>query len=98
MKEPFRRGSTGSARLIPLADRLKRLPFWLLGVILLGILILWNIASRNDYRIIFRATATGLLTTLWVSIVSFFFSILVGLFLGLCRVSPSRIVREAATF
>jgi len=98
MKEPFSRGSAGSAHLLPLADRLKRLPFWLLGVILLGILILWNIASRNDYRIIFRATATGLLTTLWVSVVSFCFSILVGLFLGLCRVSPSRVVREAATF
>jgi hypothetical protein len=54
MKEPFRFGSAGSAHLLPLADRLKKLPFWLLGVILLGILILWNIARRNDYRIIFR--------------------------------------------
>ena len=98
MNEPFRRGSTGSPHLFPFTDRLKRLPFWLLGVILLGLLILWNIASRSDYRIIFRATATGLLTTLWVSVVSFCFSILVGLFLGLCRVSPSRVVREAATF
>lgn len=98
MREPFRGVSNGGEHLLPFADRLKKLPFWLLGVILVGILILWNIASRNDYRIIFRATAGGLLTTLWVSIVAFGFSLVVGLFLGLCRVSPSRIVRELATF
>ena len=97
MNQPFR-GPTSGAHLLPLADRLKKLPFWLLGVILLGILVLWNIASRNDYRVIFRATANGLLTTLWISIVAFALSILVGLFLGLCRVSRSRVVREAATF
>jgi len=83
---------------IPVADRLKRLPFWLLAIILIGILILWSIVSRADYRVIFRATASGLLTTIWVSLVAFGFSVVVGLFLGLCRVSPSRVVREIATF
>ena len=84
--------------LLPFADRLKRLPFWLLGVILLGVLVLWSIASRSDYRVIFGATARGLLTTLWVSLLAFAFSVVVGLFLGLCRTSPSRVVREIATF
>jgi polar amino acid transport system permease protein len=83
---------------IPFADRLKRLPFWLLGVILIGIVILWNIASRADYRVIFHAAASGLLTTIWVSLVAFGFSVVFGLALGLCRVSPSRVVREVATF
>ena len=89
---------TGREHFLPFTDRLKNLPFWLLGVILCGILILWNIASRSDYRVIFRATANGLITTLWISLVAFSFAILVGLFLGLCRVSPSRTVREMATF
>lgn len=61
-------------------------------------LLLWSIAARSDYRIIFAAAAKGLLTTLWVSLISFAMSILVGLFLGLCRTSPSRIIRETATF
>ena len=87
-----------SEHLLPFADRLKKLPFWLLGVILIGVLLLWNIASRSDYRVIFLATANGLLTTLWVSLVAFCFSIVLGLVLGLCRVSPSRVVREIATF
>ncbi len=88
----------GSERFLPFADRLKKLPFWLLGVILLGVLVLWSIASRNDYQVIFRATAKGLLTTLWVSLVSYVLAIIAGLFIGLCRTSPSRVVREIATF
>jgi polar amino acid transport system permease protein len=88
----------GGERFLPFADRLKRLPFWLLGIILLGVLVLWSIASRSDYRVIFRATAKGLLTTLWVSLIAYLFSIVVGLFLGLCRTSPSRAIREISTF
>ncbi|HET6486097.1 MAG TPA: amino acid ABC transporter permease [Spirochaetia bacterium] len=84
--------------LLPFADSLKRLPFWLLGIILLGVLTLWSIVSRSDYRVIFRATAGGLLTTLWVSLVAFGFAIALGLLLGLCRVSPFRPIREVATF
>ena len=60
--------------------------------------VLWSIVSRSDYQVIFTATARGLVTTLWVSLVAFAFSIAVGLFLGLCRTSPSRVVREIATF
>jgi len=92
------RGVPRGEHLLPFADRLKRLPFWLLGVILLGVLLLWSIVSRSDYRVIFRATANGLLTTLWVSLVAFGLAIILGLLLGLCRVSPSRVVREIATF
>jgi polar amino acid transport system permease protein len=33
-----------------------------------------------------------------VSLLAFAFSIVVGLFLGLCRTSPSRVIREIATF
>jgi polar amino acid transport system permease protein len=62
------------------------------------VLVFWSIASRADYQVIFRATARGLITTLWVSLVAFAFSIAMGLFLGLCRTSPRRVVREVATF
>jgi len=87
-----------AGHILPFTERLKRLPFWLLGVILLGVVLLWSIVARGDYRIIFRATAGGLLTTIWVSLVAFLFSVLSGLLIGLCRVSPSRVVREISTF
>jgi polar amino acid transport system permease protein len=92
------RGPAGRGHLVPAASRLSRLPFWLLGVILVGVVLAWNVAARSDYRVIFRAAASGLLTTVWVSLVAFVFAVVAGLFLGLCRVSPVRVVREAATF
>ena len=91
-------GRRGGEHLIPFTERLKKLPFWLLAAILLGLLVLWSIASRGDYRTIFTATLQGMLTTLWVSLIAFLFSLLLGLLLGLCRVSPSRVVREISTF
>ncbi len=61
-------------------------------------LLAWSIASRSDYRLIFTAVAHGLLTTLWVSLVAYVFAAALGLLLALCRTSPARVVREAATF
>lgn len=87
-----------SERLLPLAGGLQRLPFWLLAVILLGLLLAWSVASRGDYRLIFRAAFRGLGTTLWVSVTAFVLATLFGLFIALCRVSPSRVLRELATF
>ncbi len=92
------RSVSGNSRLIPLADRLKALPFWLLGIILMGILVVWRVAGRSDYRVIGLALSRGIVTTLSVSLTAFAFSILLGLALGLLRVSRSRILREAATF
>lgn len=47
---------------------------------------------------IFGAAARGLLTTLWVSLAAYAFSIVLGLLLALCRTSRSRALREIATF
>ncbi len=91
-------GRTGGEHLLPFADRLKKLPFWLLGIILLGLLVLWGIASREDYRTIFGAAARGLVTTLWISLVAYALAAVLGLLVALCRTSPSRVVREISTF
>jgi polar amino acid transport system permease protein len=95
-REPGER--KGGEHLLPFADRLKKLPFWLLGIILLGVLVLWSIASRADTRVIFSAAAKGLVTTLWVSLLAYVLSAVLGLLIGLCRTSPSRVVREISTF
>ncbi len=87
-----------SERLLPLSSGLQKLPFWLLAVILLGLLLAWSVASRGDYRLIFRATARGLGTTLWVSVVAFLLAAALGLLIALCRVSLLRPLREIATF
>jgi len=77
---------------------MKKLPWWLLAAILLAVLGAWGITSRADYRQILTTVASGLGTTLWVTLVSFTFASILGLGLGLMRVSNLRLVREVSTF
>jgi polar amino acid transport system permease protein len=77
---------------------LKRFPWWLAALILLGIWALAAAFSLPGYAVIFRAVASGLGVTLRVSLVAYAFSLLLGLGLGLARASRLRPVREAATF
>jgi polar amino acid transport system permease protein len=86
------------SHFLPIVDRLKRLPYWLLTLILLALAFGWYIASHQEYRVILDATARGLLVTMGVSVVAFGFSLLAGLGLGLMRTSHFRVLREMATF
>ncbi len=86
------------SHLLPFADRLSKLPYWLLAIIALGILAMWGILGNTDYRVIFSAASRGMLTTIVVSVTAYAISVMIGLFLGLMRVSKFRIVREIATF
>jgi len=86
------------SRLIPLTRRLRAVPLWLAAVLILGVLILWKITTGQTYRVIFLATSRGLVTTIYVSLISYLFAAVLGLCFGLMRVSPSRLLREAAGF
>lgn len=82
----------------PFYDFLNRMPWWLLTAILLGLLMLWYIVTDVDYRIIFKAVSTGIAVTIWVTLVSFTGAIIVGLIVGLMRLSKNRVLYETSTF
>jgi len=84
--------------LLPFTGRISRLPLWLLLAILLAVLFLWMVANNGDYRIIFLATARGLDTTITVSLVAYVAAMLLGLAVGLLRISRNRLVLEVTTF
>jgi polar amino acid transport system permease protein len=86
------------SHLIPVTDRLSRLPYWLLVAILLAIFFFWIIVSNPDYRIIFDAVRRGLWTTIYVSVVAYALAILVGLLLALMRIYRSRVTQEISSF
>ncbi|HUX14375.1 MAG TPA: amino acid ABC transporter permease [Spirochaetia bacterium] len=86
------------SHLVPLADRLSKMPYWLLAIVLLGVLALWRITLSTDYRVIFQAASRGMLTTVFVSVVAYSFALFFGLLLGLMRASKIRILREIASF
>ena len=91
-------GAAGTSRrhLLPVAS-LSRLPYWLLAIMLLGVLAVWSVVREEDYRIIFRAVSRGIVTTLYVSVIAYVAAAAVGLLFGLMRSSHRRVLREAAS-
>jgi polar amino acid transport system permease protein len=75
-----------------------RLPYWLLLAMLLGVLILWRVVTDTSYAVIFAAVARGIGITIYVTIVAYAGALVVGLLVGLARVSKNRLIYEAATF
>jgi polar amino acid transport system permease protein len=84
--------------LLPISERLVRLPLWLLAAILLALYFLWTVANNGDYTTIFLATVKGLGTTLYVSVIAYAAAMLLGLGVGLLRLSRNRAVWEVSTF
>jgi polar amino acid transport system permease protein len=76
----------------------REIPFWLLAIVLLGVLFAWLIATDGNYATIFGALRQGVLVTLWVSIVAFVLATALGLVVALGRRSRHRVLREVSTF
>lgn len=77
---------------------LDRTPYWLLAALLLGILFAWRIQTDETYNVIFRTVSKGVWVTVWVTMVSFFGAMVLGLLVALARGSRNRLVYEIATF
>ena len=88
---------TYRSRLLPIADRLSRLPYWLLVALLLAVIMFWVVVNNTDYRIIFDAVRQGMWTTIYVSVISYVLAILLGLVLALMRVYHSRLTQEVSS-
>lgn len=76
---------------------LAAVPWWLVILAGSGILFLFSVLSDVSYRVIFIAISGGLLTTLFVAVLAYIFSLLLGLLLGLARASSVRWLRELVT-
>lgn len=86
------------SRALPLADRLANLPWWLLLAVLLGIVALWAVTTKESYQIIFERVREGLGITIYVTIIAYALALILGLIVGLARVSKNRVIFHLATF
>jgi len=86
------------SRLLPITNRLSKLPYWLLAAILLGIIFLWTMLTRSNYHVILKALSKGIYTTVYVTLIAYTLAIVFGLVIGLMRVSGSRLAYEIASF
>jgi polar amino acid transport system permease protein len=81
-----------------LSHLFARLPYWLLAAILVGLLLLWNILTDADYSVIFNALVKGVSITVYVTLIAYALALMVGLVVGLARISSSRLILELASF
>lgn len=89
---------SGRSRLLPLKGAWDRVPLWLVAAVLLAAFFLWTILTDADYRVIFDAVVKGVGVTIRVSLIAYAAAVLLGLMVGLMRVSSRRLTREAASF
>lgn len=80
------------------SSRIARLPWWLLAIVLIGLVILWAIVTDEGYGQIFNTLSRGMLTTLWVTLVAFGLALLLGLVVALMRTSDNPWLAQIATF
>ncbi len=95
---PATRIAPRESRLMPVTNWLARLPYWLLAAILLALVFLFVMLGRADYRVILNATAKGIGTTVYVTLIAYLLAMLAGLLIGLMRVSKNRLAREVSSF
>jgi polar amino acid transport system permease protein len=77
---------------------LGRTPYWLLAAIVLGVYFLWHVFSDATYMIIFNAVIAGMGNTVWVTLAAYTGALVVGLIIGLMRVTRSRVLFEITSF
>lgn len=82
----------------PIARWLDRIPLWLLAATLIGLIFLWVVVNDADYRIIFKAVSKGVTITIYVSAIAYASSLLLGLIIGLMRISHRRALQEISSF
>jgi len=82
----------------PVAEALNRVPWWLVATVIGALLVAWAMVADQGYNQIFSALVRGVLTTLYVTLLAFFFASVLGLLIAVMRTCPSRVLREIAIF
>jgi polar amino acid transport system permease protein len=84
--------------LIPVTTRLKNLPWWALLILLLGIALVYAVANLPNYTDAFEFIVPGLQVTLTVSVTAFAIALVIGLIVGMGRISSNPIIYNLSTF
>lgn len=78
-------------------DRMAQWPWWLLIIILVGVLLAWQFATDANYTLIFSRLLQGIGVTIFTAVVSYTLAIVIGLIAGLGRVSKNPVAYNLAT-
>ncbi len=87
----------GAARQDPLSNRLSRLPWWGLGILLIAIWTVYTIITKDNFREAITFIVEGIGITIETTLWAYAFALILGLVAGLGRLSSSVIIRNLAT-
>jgi polar amino acid transport system permease protein len=79
-------------------DRLADFPWWVLFILLAGVFLTFNFATNETYNTIIRDVGRGLQLTILVTLVAYFFALILGLSTALGQISKNLIFRNIAMF
>lgn len=89
--------STKSSTQNQFVGKLSQLPWWLIIIILVGVVLFYNFLSNETYVAILSRVRSGIVLTVVVAGVSYIIAIVIGLIVGLGRVSKNPIIYNLAT-
>jgi polar amino acid transport system permease protein len=82
---------------VRLIDRIAHWPWWLIIIILLGLIIFFNILSSQLYAEIFRRVSRGIVVSVAVAVIAYASAIVIGLIVSLGRVSKNVVAYNLST-
>jgi polar amino acid transport system permease protein len=85
-------------QIAPSLDRMSEWPWWLIVAIIFGLMIVLQILTNQKMSTIFQAIAAGIVITLRVTLIAYIAAVLIGLIVGLARVSSNKILYNIASF
>ena len=86
-----------SSTQVRLTDTLADLPWWLLIIVLGGLLLVFSFYTDQTYQDVFAFLKEGVFTTIRVTLSAYAIAITIGLLTGLGRVSKNPIIYNIAT-
>ena len=88
-----------ASRIAPgVVGRLSNWPWWLILALLIGLILAFQIVTNQQMSQAFSAVSAGLGITIRVTLFAYALAIVIGLFVGLARVSSNKIVLNIASF
>ena len=95
---PEKGGITFSARPPdPLAARLSRFPWWVLGLVIIAMWAIYIISAQESYREAFGFIWAGIGVTITTSLAAYFIALFLGLVAGLGRISKNVVIKNIFT-
>ncbi len=82
---------------VRLVDRLAGAPWWLILILLAGVILAFLFSTGATYQAVFGRIVAGLVLTVYITLVAYLAALIIGLVAGLGRVSKNTVIFTIAT-